>query len=317
MAKRAKKPFLKGVAAAAVLLVLIVIGAAVFFLSPSVFRAGVPTVIGTVGAGTKGIVISSFIPEVAALETVADQNENFIYTITVKNLGEQKAEALTATMVGGLGNGTAEGLSNIELRGGDPLQKIQGEEATGSWSVNLPDPRDTDITYTSTARVSYRYKTVNEVLVRIVNRDFLRQSTVAGAQQTVQSGVLSQKTTDGPLSVSATTRTPFIAATEGDVIINYEITNVGGGRTFIDSITSENLDKVKVTQTTGTGGAVQTAECKNAFVHRLSAGTRKVLSCTVHVTGVTTFVEVPITLTIDYSYFVQASTSVTVLRKIS
>jgi hypothetical protein len=308
----------KGASAAVAVIIILILVAVGFLVFGGQMISGITpgAPVGTVGPGTQGVVIQRFFPEASAVETVAGENENFVYTAIIKNLGEVEATNVKAELVGGLGAGQVSeelrGRDSDVLAPADPQRNIPGEETTATWALNLPDSLRTDVSYTTTARVTYKYSTVNNILFRVVNREFVRQAAAPGVQQPAQSGIISAKTTLGPFSIVATSRTTVLAGDSGDIRITYQITNTGGGRAFTDAIGDDKI-LVKVTPI---GANLVNPETCNNVKHRLSQGTTKILTCTIRVSGVTTFTEIPISLELQYNYYVQQSTSITILKKL-
>lgn len=316
------RQFLKGASSAVIVVIIIVAVAALFLLSPQIFRGGGSGgLVGTVGSGTQGVVITSFSPEVSIIDV---GGTSVLYTIALENRGEQDALNVVAKIIGGLGSDTpasktkepvAGGINSIKLSGQDASKGLKGDTTTGDWSVTVPEQKDADNPYTTTARVTYSYTTVSEIVLRVVNQDFLRSSGSSSSSQT--SGIVSSKTTLGPFSVTATAPRVTIQSGQeaGSVRVQYVIENIGGGRPYKDSVKIENLDLVDISVSSSDSG-VSEIKCGDSTQRIPSTTKSKTISCDVTVTGVTNFKEFPITLKLSYNYFVDSTTTITVLKKL-
>ncbi len=272
-----------------------------------------------VTSGTQGVVITSFSPDVTTTETSAPVT----FTLVIENKGEWKATNVIAQLFGLSPDWNQQTVKfpklSTSLDGTDVSAGIPGQIETDDVSVTPTASKATDTTYDANVRVAYTYATVSESLLRVAKTDYVKSITPPGGQPTQTFGIISSKYTGGPLTVNVKTRTTTIPPTTNTVTVTFEIQNVGGGRAFnvggdiIGNPASVELDKIKWTvSSTGTTSVPTTCSSSGKLVGAKS----KVITCTITLGTFTNFVEIPVKLQIEYGYFVDSSTSVTVLKTI-
>ena len=112
---------------------------------------------------------------------------------------------------------------------------------------------------------------------------------------------------------------PIASGSSVKVPVQLEIQNVGGGRAFLKDTTpsSDNIDKIKLTEEAkGPITAICTKDSDGNV--RLTGGKSRIVSCTLTFNSVTAGSKATATLgiTLDYDYFIETTTSVTVLKEV-
>lgn len=282
----------------------------VIFLAGCARKGEVPT--------GNGVVIQSFGPDVSTV----DSNTPVNFILNIKNSGGQKAENVHAILFGlsdkwaTTGNiGPAKDTSVLivpSLAPADPSTGLPGEEATQVWTVKKAPPSSSDITYDANVRVQHTYKTEATGTVRVVNADYLRTNP------NVQRGVTSSQSTAGPLVVNFFARSPVISPPDSTTVrVQIEVQNVGSGKTFSEatidtskSVTTVMLNKIKIT----VGGCTTGGEPKEVL---LIGGKSATINCERSSITTSTFEDIAFTVTVEYGYFVDSATQVTVLKKLT
>lgn len=270
-----------------------------------------------------GVVITSFAPDVAS----TDGSNPVTFVLSVKNLGEKKATDVKAMLFGlsdkwSAATPTAKDAltSALTLAPADPAANLPGEEASITWSANAAPGTTTDQAYDANVRVFYTYVTSGTALLRVVDSSYLRTNP------NVIRGLVSSDGTGGPLLLTFTVRSPVVSSDTKTARIQFELQNVGGGRVFTTAaaaaISATNLDtltKITVQGTNlkscaGAGAGSGKVELTTQTTSlRLVGGKSKVISCDIDVTT-TTFQDIQLDVSIDYNYFVDSATQVTITR---
>lgn len=252
-------------------------------------------------AGTAGVVIQNFKTDL----TETEPGMPVILSFTVKNIGGAKATSVSTELIGltnewSISPGRTQSIS--DLLPADPERGItEGQEDYKEWSLTGP-AKNVKLTYNINARVYYTYATVSESLLRAVTYDYFRQTQERG-------GIEITKATGGPLSV--TVKAPSTIISGGQVMVQFEIQNVGGGRAYKsgDKPTTNTLDMVSV--------SISGADCDGTSKEvRLVNGKTGRLYCRVNTAGVTNFQDFTISLTVNYKYYLESTTSISVLPAI-
>lgn len=283
-----------------------------------------------ISGGTNGVIIKTFSPDLVT----AEGGNSITFDLFVKNVGATKAENLRATVFG-LSNewtnlspqpqlGKLFDLAPATLSGADPSLNFEGEEGSASFSATTPSPgKAVDVTYDANARVLYKYSTVSENLLRLTTIDYLRSITPPGQPLPREFGVLNSQSSSGPLLITVKTRLLTIPAGATTVKIQFEIQNVGGGRVFSGivpssgspaTIPSTDLDVINsITVSAGTTCAGASSTVK------LIGGKSRVLICDVTVGTLPSggFTDQAVKFTLNYNYFVETATQVSVLKALT
>ncbi len=270
---------------------------------------------GPEGPTGAGVIIQSFAPDVSTV----DSGTPVSFILSVKNVGGKPATNAHAVLFGlsdkwtdAIMDPDKDKLESIAtpLVAADPTTGLPGEEATKVWTVDKTPLSSTDITYDANVRVQYTYKTESTGFVRVVSSDYLRTNP------DVQRGVTNSQTTAGPLVVNFFARSPVVTDTNKAVRLQIEVQNVGGGKTFAGGaitpsqpVTTTMLNKIKIT-------IGDSATCKVPIQNKdvlLIGGKSAIINCEKDV-ATTTFTDITFPVTIDYGYFVDSATQVTVLK---
>ncbi len=321
-----RSPSMKGVSGAVIAVILIVAVIGIVFLFPGIFRGGFGggAPVGSVGPGTNGVVIKSFTVD----SPIVEKNTPTTFTLTMQNLGERVAKNVKAELYGlssewknnegkdvdftrtyfGIYNGGVD----AKMSGVDTTSNIPGDTVAEDKTLKNTASKATDTPYTASTRVSYQYDTVVEGLIRVINRDY---SKTQGATNS-QSGVISLKSTGGPLAINARTRSSIVNADDTTPIkLILTIENTGGGRPVELGmpIVTENVDYIKINARDSSSNI----KCADVTKFKLING-QKTLNCDVTIgKAVSTYEDISFKVVFDYSYFVTASTSVTLLKDVS
>jgi len=250
-----------------------------------------------VGSGTQGVIIKSFSPS----DTTVEPNTPVLLTLLVSNVGSQKATGVNANLMGltdewSIPDGRSQFIG--DLFGTDPSRGVtQGEERAVTWTLTGPQ-KNVQLSYEATVRVTYTYTSEVSGMVKAVSSDYYQQKKV-------KSEIQSPKNTGGPLTI--TPKMTSVSVSGGSMPIRFEIQNSGGGRVYSGGSPSVgNLDRLSV--------SVSGASCSRTSV-TLIQGKSAVLYCTINTGGISDFKLVPFTLSTTYNYFVDSTTSISVLPK--
>lgn len=293
-----------------------------------VFLAGCTGGGGEASTGA-GIIITSFVPDVQSV----DAGSSVTFTVNLKNVGGKTSDAGKALFFGLSNDWTISGTNPAtltKLAPADPSAGLTGEESSLDWSATIgaSTAKNADISYDASVRVMYGYSTTTDTLLRFVKSDYLRTAP------NTPKGIQSSTTTAGPLLVTATARTPTLSSTSTTGRVQFEIQNIGPGR-VIKTIAADtgivgapDLDIIKKITITGVGTsgtcAGKAADASGIVTLdatavtpdniRLAGGKSKVISCDIAVGDLTNFKDIALNVKIEYNYYVDSTTSVTVLR---
>ena len=274
---------------------------------------------------TNGVIIKSF----TANPQVADFGVPVFIEAVVKNVGEQEAKNVLLKLIGLTNEWTKDGTNTIDdtwrtgtiltgqstdtLFPADPSRGFtEGEEVFKDWKA-FPPRKNTELNYEVTARAEYDYQTTSESLIRIVSTSYFRQTNNKG-------GLVSSKTSGGPLAVNVISPNTVIAAGTNTMTIQIEVQNVGGGKTLLDG----NLDRVKVetfSRLVGIGPDFKLdsknqneGECSKDDLKLIGSRTGRII-CEIKLPEPSPFTDMPISVKASYRYFVDSTVQVKVLPK--
>lgn len=185
-----------------------------------------------------------------------------------------------------------------DLFGADPSRgNNQGEERPVIWTITGPQ-KNVQLSYEATVRVTYTYNSEIDGMIKAVSSDYYQQKKI-------KSDITSQKTTGGPLTITA--KITAVSVVGGSIPVRFEIQNSGGGRVYTGGAPSVgNLDRLYF--------SVQGASCPKTDVI-LIQGKSYVMYCTIYTGAFTDFRLLPFTVSTTYNYFVDSTTSITVLPR--
>lgn len=268
-----------------------------------------------------GVIITSFVPDVQSV----DAGSTVSFIVNLKNVGG-KTSGVGKALFFGLSNDwtldPATGLKNVPtLAPADSSLGLPGEETSIDFSATIAGTaaKNADVTYDASVRVMYGYTTTVDTLLRFVKSDFLRTAP------NTPKGIQSSTATAGPLLVTAAARTPTLSAASTTGRVQFEIQNIGPGRVITDVPTdgivpATSLDIIKTIEVTGVGGGGKCAGTPESggkvtlSNQRLAGGKSKVISCDIAVPDLVNFKDSALKVTLTYSYFVDSTTTITVLK---
>jgi hypothetical protein len=261
----------------------------------TVFLSG--CISGITGGGGSGVIISSFSPS----DSTAEPGTPVLLQLIVSNTGSQRADGVNVQLLGltdewGISPGRFQSIGS--LFGADPARgNNQGEERPITWTVTGPS-KDVQLSYEATVRLSYSYSTTLDAEMKAVGINYYQQTKT-------KSGIVQQKASGGPLSITA--KTTSVAISGGQIPVTFEIRNTGSGRVFSGGSPDVNsLDRI--------GVSVSGASCPTTDL-RLIKGQSALVYCTIPTGGVDTFKIIPLTIKTSYNYYVDATTSISILPR--
>lgn len=207
-----------------------------------------------------------------------------------------------------------------EMKPADPIRDTPANEKTISWSLTAPNiSRGEQTSYLFIGRVYYDYQTKVTGNIWVYSESEADASKTAG--RTLNKATWSA--TSGPVAINArVTQDPVILyGTDNKFTLVIKVSNVGGGVLYLKGAISygttnpDNLNLTtsqinRVTVGGNVGGNTLPAECIGT--QELIGGHDLTLTCDVTITPPATFQGFPITITADYGYFTERTSSVTV-----
>lgn len=282
----------------------------VIFISGCVRQAGVQA--------NNGLSIIEFSPDL----DVIGSNTPVTISLIVENIGERGANFVRGELIGlddWTGDAeTREKRSKIleKLTAADLVGNLPGGQDSAEWKVVSPS-KQFNQKYDFFVKLSYLYQTHSLILLKAIGTDYFK-SLPKEEQAKIQQGIVSISTTKGPLEVSAKAQQTFL--TQGTRLpIEIEIKNVGTGRAFLGETPEESnqectvgLDCVVV--------IVKGVSCSKDNVNvvnvKLTSGKTGRLVCYLDTSTVTLLQTFSIDVTINYNYFIEKTSSITVLKSI-
>jgi len=287
--------------------------------------------------GGKGLAISSFAPDFAEIRS----GEPVTLSALITNAGEGDATGVKAQLFGLNMGAAGEGkewtlktgsstLTTQLLRKADPSLNLQGENYEFSWTVVSPGTLRVDNTYTANLRVYYKYKTYSTSILHFVSYDYIKSlPTDQFNAEKAKAGVAQSTSSTAPVSVKISGgNRPFIAysddASAPDTFsVQIDITNVDSGNAFIASayptgFSSDNLHKVNVNIDTNLDlNCANTLSSAKSGQITMTKGQSKTIFCTATVqkNALDNARDYTVNVELDYGYYLDASTKVTVLKK--
>lgn len=240
----------------------------------------------------------------------------------LKNTGGQMAENVEVRLFnipfGSVNQQEWEGTRNIEfgsLRPADTENNIPATPKTQTVQLQPPQlERGVSIPYDIMARISYDYSTKGITEIQLMGEERFRSQNPGREQPTVDN-------TAGPVQIGIRTRTPIVfyegGSTSSDLCIT--VTNNGEGTTYLNN--QENTDKVEVTLRSP--GSVQFRDTSpnldkqgNPVTSEVDLISNQGLKCyrleDFNFESTDIQKTLPITITADYGYFKETSSSVEV-----
>lgn len=277
----------------------------------------VVTISGCTGGGPTistgpGVVILNWEPDFTSVES----GEQLNLRIRIQNQGTETAEDVIAILSGI--NQNEWDVSNMEIDFGNLLPPntqygTEGEMAEDFFSLEAPElPEGITQQYTPRIRIIYNYLTSATKPITLVNENELRRMLDEG--EMLPSGPTQYSS--GPLSVTVNTGS-HIRALERDrkaFPITIRIQNVGGGVvSSMGSVEDDYRVKLKIELPPGLGLETCREFDGSGDYITLWKGQSKDMTCELEIEDTPTISEEKtIILTLEYDYYVDATTSVTV-----
>lgn len=231
----------------------------------------------------------------------------------IQNTGGQTAENVEAELFnipfdGGNSWNIESGPSdNLDLESSDPQAGVPSSPRTLTWTVNSPGgPENTRIPYDIYADVEYDYSTVATTELQIMSQERFRNTGATRGQPTVDNSV-------GPVQMDVRTRSPIVYYAGGESTsprFCVVVRNTGQGTPVVDG--EEDTVELSITST-GQLSVQPEDDDAGQEVEVDLVGNRGV-ACyeTSGALETDRQVTLPISMTADYSYNTETSTSVTV-----
>jgi hypothetical protein len=252
-----------------------------------VFIAGC-TIPGISTGGGTGLIIKSFSPS----DTTVEPNTPILLSLIVQNTGGAVATNIHADLGGltqdwSIDGGRSRSIPNLNPP--DATRGItQGEQDEEDWTLSAPG-LSSQFNYPLSVQVSYDYTTTSDNLIRATSIDYYKINKP-------QTGVVESKTTAGPISVTVTAPNAVFAGST--VPVYFQFHNQGSGRAKDDTL---NIN------VQGSG-----LDCRGKSQIKMIQGSDGFLRCDASTAGVTTFIDLRVSVTASYTYTINAAASITV-----
>jgi len=284
-----------------------------------VFLSGCTDWFAQAGGVSSGVILKSFSPDMPEIFS----GDDVTFTLNVENVGGEAAANVRATLFG-LGSDWSgadwDGAANSgilktvtgTLERSEPELKIPGGTGDMQWDLVAPSGLKTDNTYVAGVRMKYDYKTTALANVKVYSNAYLKTIPDQADAIMKSSGIDSFTLTQSPISVelAGLARPVIYKGTGQTATVTILITNVGQGYPYE---TSESDMTVDVLGVTVNGDACNTAPPVTAKLPRSGA---KAITCTFNVPSVTSYTTIPLEVKLGYTYFLDGSASIKVLKAI-
>jgi hypothetical protein len=271
----------------------------------------------TSGRGTtSGVIIKSFGPDISEVFS----GDPVLFSLAVENVGGEEATNVRGKLYG-LGTDwsgpdwTGSRVKTVgTLERSQPEFDVPGGIGDAFWDVQAPSGLKVDNEYTAGVRLYYGYSTTALVNLKIYDNDYLRSNPDIAEGIMRTSGIDSFTLTDAPIRIElAGVARPLVYRSEvsgQQATITFLIENAGQGKPY-----RAEEDDMEVTVNTVT---VNGQGCGGTGNYRLPRAGKKSVPCTFTLpSNIDTFTTIPAEMVISYNYFIDSTSSVTVLRSIS
>ena len=276
---------------------------------------------------TEGVAIEGF----SASPSEIFEGQLTTLELQLRNVGGSEAENVVARLFnrGFQGDGTwniqgdggsVDDLKNVyfgTLSGPDPQTDAPAISVPRTWNLEAPDLEVSQSNpYDFNARVFYQYSTTAGTDIQVMSNDRYNELGTSRSQPSLDN-------TGGPLQVEVRTRTPIVFTSTGQdtqpVPVRVVVTNEGSGTPFLQSayedesydVSEEDLERVDI-EIEAAGNSVS-FDSNEATVQMVNG--EGVNSFTMNVERVSSQdiqQTVPLSVNVDYGYYQDTSTSVTV-----
>jgi hypothetical protein len=265
---------------------------------------------------TKGIASGVVIKSFYAVNPEIYSGDTAYFSFTLENIGGSDANVTSAKLYG---LGSDWNPSTVEMKDigilnrADPTAKLPGGTYSDEFSSTSPENLKVDTTYTAFIRVTYTYNTSAEGKIKFYNKTYLNSLSIEEARKIRSSpGIESFVTTSGaPIQISLTGLPRPLEDGKGKV--TFIIENVGPGKNYLNTIDDRTVKIINIT----IGGSIcsslpgLSSEPQKVILPRVGP---KLIVCDVPSRPVDTYTTIPVKAEIMYNYFVDASTTIKVLR---
>jgi hypothetical protein len=206
------------------------------------------------------------------------------------------------------------------MKPADTIRDIPADEKTFTWSYTSPNiSKGQQTSYLFIGRTYYDYETTVSGNVWVYTQDEVDAERAAG-KTLLQS---TWSATSGPVAlvVKATQDPVILYSSENTITLIIKVSNAGSGVLYQSGVINygtTNPDDLKLTAdqinrvTIGGNIAGNALPSTCTGTQELVGGKTITLTCDITITAPATFQSFPITITADYGYFSERTTSVTV-----
>lgn len=268
----------------------------------------------TIGTGY-GVIVETYEPDFSDIET----GDNFDLYFEVQNNGGSDATSTNAHLYDWHETGKVLGIGTLSAP--DELAGLPGDIYDGVFDVTAPSdlPEGVVYTYTPKVRLMYKYKTTASTIIPALKKDEYKRLK---ERNQLNIPPVTTDVSKGPLAVSIAAQSPVIIDDVDDTLdfrINIDL--LGKGTVYNHSasttnmqVNTDDLDKIEMTILTADGiaGAVDCDAYISGEAIEMRRGKTAVYSCELNVSDFIATKNIPITIEINYNYFEDFSTSVTV-----
>jgi hypothetical protein len=241
------------------------------------------------------------------------ENDNIGLNFEVQNVGEYAGTLQRIIIFGGWPDIDYDDSPNKVLVPSDSNTGFEGEGY--SFRNKYPAPEvDSKIGYTVGTRIIYSYQTTYSGTLRIMTDRYLETLPENERNGLINSGgIVSSSVTGGPLVVRPMQSKSFIIYDNSESVsstIVFEVDNVGSG--FPNDGITVNEESMYIVSIDDQYG-IDDCNLDESTDIKLSKGKKRLFSCSFDKSGITSKEDILFSITLGYNYYVDRSTSITVL----
>lgn len=278
-----------------------------------------------------GVIIKEFSPDFSEIMS----GESVTFNIFMENIGGSEATGIKALLFGlnpDEWKATEPWEQDLDsLMAADPERNLAGGTYGFSWEVQSPENLRVTNPYTANIRVHYKYFTYSKATFHFITNDYLYSLPTDQRDAESKSAGLSKISTtpSAPITITITAGSRALIVYKDEEAFTFQITikNAGGGNPFnVDAssyppVLKDDLYKVKVKISTVEWPQISCSSLTGVTegTITLTRGEQKTLSCiaTVNKNKIATAggkVDYTMDIDLNYGYFIDRSTSITVLK---
>ena len=264
---------------------------------------------------TCGIRVNEFSPDFSELES----GDKFDLYLEIENTGGSQATDVYAHLY----DFDTKKESFDKLDPPDEEAGIPGEIKDVTWSETAPvNPEGVVYTYTPRVRLMYHYKTI-----ATANLPLLTKTEYKRLKERNQLNIpsITTEVSKGPVAVEISARAPIVIEDPSTDTVDFRINIdlLGRGTLYTPdhdnsnfNLNDDELDKIKLNITAlGIDDAVDCDAFENQVEIDMRKGKSVVYSCELNVSAFSASKTIPVTVELDYGYFEDYSTTITVRGK--